>query len=244
MPDRLDTALRDLARELAFPPTPDLHAAVVAGIHEPPPQSWSRHAWPRSFALATIALLLVVAATAAAVLVLPGLRITLVPSLPTASVPADGLANRLALGERVQLSSVDARVPGLLGEPDEVYSAGDGEVVSLVYHSGGELRELAGTGIGLLVQQINGALERDRIEKLVPEFGVAVTPVRVDGADGFWITGPPHLTRYLDASGAERAEMTRLVGDTLVWQRGGVLYRIESGLGLAETRRIAESIDD
>jgi hypothetical protein len=38
--------------------------------------------------------------------------------------------------------------------------------------------------------------------------------------------------------------MTRLVGDTLVWQRGGVLYRIESGLGLAETLRIAESIDD
>ncbi len=38
--------------------------------------------------------------------------------------------------------------------------------------------------------------------------------------------------------------MTRLAGDTLVWQRDDVLYRIESGLGLDATRRIAESIGE
>ena len=42
-------------------------------------------------------------------------------------------------------------------------------------------------------------------------------------------SGPPHLIRYSDPAGRERSERTRLVGDTLVWQRGGVLYRIESG---------------
>jgi hypothetical protein len=163
MPDRLDAALRDLGSELAFPPTPDLRHAVVARLNEPAPRAGLRPAWPRSFALATIALLLIAAAAAAAVLVLPGLRLTPTRTLPTASIPADGLATRLALGERVRPSSVDARVPGLLGEPDEVYSAGDGEVISLVYASGGDLRELADTGIGLLVQQINGSLERERI---------------------------------------------------------------------------------
>ena len=40
-----------------------------------------------------------------------------------------------------------------------------------------------------------------------------------------------------------RAEATRLVGDTLVWERDGTLYRIESGLGLVETLRIAETIE-
>ena len=244
MPDHLDAALRDIADELAFPPTPDMRHAVVARLSEPTPRAWRPSAWPRSIALATIALLLITAAATAAVLVLPGLRITLTPTLPTPSLPANELATRLALGERVQLSSVDARMPGLLGEPDEVYSSRAGEVVSLVYASGRELRELGDTGIGLLVQQINGSLERERIEKLVHEFGVAVTPVQVDGADAFWIDGPPHVIRYSGPTGEERAEMTRLVGDTLVWQRGGVLYRIESGLGLAETRRIAESIEE
>ena len=244
MPDHLDAALRDIAGELAFPPTPDLRGAVAARLTEPTPRAWLPSAWPRSLALATIGLLLITAAAAAAVLVLPGLRLTLTPIVPTPSVPADELATRLALGDRVRLSSVDAPVPGLLGEPEEVYSSRAGEVISLVYASDGELRELADTGIGLLVQQINGSLERERIEKLVQEFGVAVTPVQVDGVHGFWISGPPHLVRYSGPSGEERSEMTRLVGDTLVWQRGGVLYRIESGLGIEETLRIAESIDD
>ena len=242
MPDRLGTALLDLADEVAFPATPDLRGAVLARLGEPAPRARTRLAWPRSLVLATIALLLIAAAAAAAVLVLPGLRLTLVPTLPPASVPADGLATRLVLGERVQLGAVNARAPSVLGEPDEVYVTNDGEVVSLVYESGGELPELAGTGIGLLVQRISGSLERDRIEKLAQELGVAVTAVQVDGADGFWIDGRPHLIRYLGPSGDERSEMTRLAGDTLVWQRGGFLYRIESGLGLAETRRIAESI--
>jgi hypothetical protein len=74
--------------------------------------------------------------------------------------------------------------------------------------------------------------------------GASVTALEVDGAPGFWIEGPPHLIRYRGPEGQERTEMTRLVGDTLVWQSGDVLYRVESGLGLERTLRIAESIGD
>ena len=70
-----------------------------------------------------LAALAIVLLAAAAVLLLPGLRITTVPTLPTASVPADPLATRLALGERVPLETVEAAVPSVLGEPDEVYSS-------------------------------------------------------------------------------------------------------------------------
>ncbi|MEO6579187.1 MAG: hypothetical protein ABIO99_09865 [Candidatus Limnocylindria bacterium] len=243
MPDRLDAALRDLATELAFPPTPDLREVVSTRLSEPS-RRWLPPAWPRSIALALVALVLVATAAAAAVVILPGLRITFMASAPTPSAPVGALGTRLALGEAVQLDSVAVHVPAALGQPDEVYSSWGGEVVTLVYASGEGLPDLAGTGIGLLVQQINGSLDRERIEKLVVEARVTITPVDVNGAQGFWIEGPPHLIRYRGPSGEERAEMTRLVGDTLVWEAGGTLRRIESGLGLAATRRIAESIGD
>ena len=241
MPDYLDAALRDLAIEIEFPASPDLRGAIAADLGSLPVRSPLRWTIARSLVLAALAIVLL---AAAAVLLIPGLRITTVPTLPTASVPADPLATRLALGERVPLETVEAAVPSLLGEPDEVYSSRAGEVISTVYAARDDLPELEDTGIGLLVQQIRGSLDRERIEKLVVEFGVTVTPVEVAGADGFWIEGPPHLVRYSGPAGEERSEMTRLAGDTLVWQRDDVLYRIESGLGLEATRRIAESIGD
>ena len=242
MPDDLDAALRDLATQLAFPPAPDMHGPVAARLAERPRRSWAPVAWPRALVLGVAAALLLAGAVVAAVIVIPGLRLTFTPSLPTASVPTDALGTRLALGERVPLDAVDARVSRVLGEPDEVYSSRAGEVITLVYASGDGLPELGGTGIGLLVQQINGSLERERVEKLIVEVGASVTQLEVGGAPGYWIGGPPHLIRYRGPSGEERSEMTRLVGDTLVWQQGDVLFRIESGLGLAETLRIAESI--
>jgi hypothetical protein len=244
MPESLDAALRDLAAEVAFPPTPDLRGAVAARLHERSRRSWAPVAWPRALVLGIAATVLITGVVVAAVLVIPGLRLTFTPSLPTASVPSNALATRLALGDPVALDAVDARVPAILGQPDEVYSARSGEVITLVYASSDELPELAGTGIGLLVQQINGSLERERIEKLIVEVSASVTELEIDGSPGYWIEGPPHLIRYRGPSGQERSEMTRLVGDTLVWQRGDVLYRIESGLGLETTLRIAESIVD
>jgi hypothetical protein len=244
MPESLDAALRDLAAEVAFPPTPDLRGAVAARLHERSRRSWAPVAWPRALVLGIAATVLITGVVVAAVLVIPGLRLTFTPSLPTASVPSNALATRLALGDPVALDAVDARVPAILGQPDEVYSARSGEVITLVYASSDELPELAGTGIGLLVQQINGSLERERIEKLIVEVSASVTELEIDGSPGYWIEGPPHLIRYRGPSGQERSEMTRLVGDTLVWQRGDVLYRIESGLGLETTLRIAESMVD
>lgn len=238
----LDAALHDLAAEIAYPPTPNLRGPVLARLDQPPWQRWFPSAWPRALVLAAIAAVLLAATAAALAFVLPGLRIIFVPSLPAASVPADGLASRMALGERVTLEAVDVAIPAALGDPDEVYSSHAGEVITLVYAADEELPELADSGIGLLVQEIRGSLDPGQIEKLVIEVEARITPVKVGGSDGFWIEGPPHLVRYVGPSGQERAEETRLAGDTLVWERGGVLYRIESGLGPEETQHIAESI--
>lgn len=236
MHDRLEAALMQLGAEIDFPPTPDLRSSVLERA-QAPGRRWWPSAWPRAAALAVVATLLVAATAAALVLVLPGLRITTVPTVPT----AEAVASRLALGEPIPAGTVRAGVPAALGPPDEAYVIGDHEVLSLVYLADDELPELAGSGIGLLVQVIDGELDRERVEKLVAE-GATVSPVEVRGDAGFWIEGPPHLVRYTDPEGRERSQRTRLVGDTLVWERGGVLYRIESGLGLDGTLRIAESI--
>jgi hypothetical protein len=236
MSDRLTVALHDLGAEIAFPPTPDLHHAVMDHARAPQ-RRWWPPGWRRAVALAVVATLLVAAAAAALVLVLPGLRITTVPTLPS----ADALASPLALGEPIPPGTVGAGIPAALGQPDEAYVIGDHEVLSLVYLADEELPELAGSGIGLLVQVIEGTLDRERVEKLIAE-GVSVAPVDVGAGTGFWIDGPPHVVTYTDPDGAERSQRTRLAGDTLVWERDGTLYRIESGLGLDETLRIAESI--
>jgi hypothetical protein len=236
MDDRLEAALMQLGAEIAFPPTPDLRLRVAERAHAPA-RRWWPPAWRRAVALALIATLLVAATATALVLVLPGLRITTLPTLPT----AEALGSRLALGEPIPPDGVDAGVSAVLGRPDEAYVVGDHEVLSLVYLADGELPDLAGSGIGLLVQVIEGALDRDRVEKLVAE-GAMVTPVAVGDGTGFWIHGPPHVVTYTDPDGGERSQPTRLVGDTLVWERAGILYRIESGLGLEGTLRVAESI--
>jgi len=237
MDDRLDAALLQLAADIDFPPTPDLRSSVAERAQQPS-RRWWPSAWPRAAALAVVATLLVAATAAALVLVLPGLRITTIPTLPT----ADAVSSRLALGDPIPAESVGAGIPAALGQPDEAYVIGDHEVLSLVYLADDELPDLAGSGIGLLVQVIDGALDREMVQKLVAEVGASVTPVQVGGDAGFWIDGLPHLVRYIDPEGRERSQRTRLVADTLVWQRGGALYRIESGLGLDGTLRIAESI--
>ena len=242
MADRLDTALLDLADGVEFPPTPVLRRAVGERLLRPVPRRWFTPL-PRALALALIGLLVLATAAAALVLVVPGLRLTLVPSIPTASVPTDPLGTRLALGVAVSVDEVAAAAPEALGPPDEAYVIGNREIVSLVYAASDELPELHDTGIGVLVQAIDGALDRNQVEKLVVEVQASVIAVDVDGAAGYWISGPPHLLRYVGPDGEPRAEATRLATDTLVWERDGTLYRIESGLGLIDTLRIAETIE-
>jgi hypothetical protein len=248
MTDRpgLEAALESLARDVAFPATPNLRPRVLDRLAERSARSWwPSRSLPRAAVLAAALALALAAVAAATVLLLPGLRLTLVPELPTSGVPSDGLAARLALGERTDVTDerVAPGVPAALGTPDEAYVDAETGVVSLVYLASDDLVELqAGSGIGLLVQSVEGRLDQARVEKLVEEVHARITAVEVSGSRGTWISGPPHLVRYFAPDGSSRSESTRLAGDTLVWQRDGRLYRLESRLGLERTLEIAESI--
>lgn len=241
MTDSIDRALRGLAAEVVFPPTPPLLPGIERRLGVSAEPGRGRRRWARAFVLAVGLSLMVVATVAALAWLLPGLRITPVASVPAA--PTNELGAALTLGEPIAVAEAPFTVEAL-GPPEAAYESAAGSVVSVVYRADDGLAEMDGAGIGLLVQRIEGELDATMVEKLVEEVGARVTPVTIGSADGFWIEGPPHLVRYLAPDGGVRAEMTRLVGDTLVWQHDGILYRMESALGLAESRRLAASVTE
>ena len=147
MTDRLDAALADLAAAVDFPPTPDLRAGVADRLAEPPRRRWLAPAATGRWSWRSSRLLVLAAACRGLVLALPGLRLTLVPTLPTASV-AGRPARRPGWRSAPPLPSRRSRTsrPARSAPPDEAYVIGDGEVISLVYAAGDELPELDGTG--------------------------------------------------------------------------------------------------
>jgi len=272
--DDVEARLADLAAALAFPPTPDLAAAVAARLRAPAgaigPRSRPRsirRSVPRSLLLAAGLALLVVGGAFAVRFGLELLSIefgpaptaSLAPSAspghaagPSPSVPAPGpIGAGLGLGRPLTLEQARAAapfevlVPATLGPPDGVYLGGPtlrGQV-ALVYASRADL-PASGLldGAGLLVTQNRGEPDDGLAHKLVQTGLATVEPVDVDGAPGVWISGQPHFFWYLAPDGFFIEESRRLVGDTLAWERDGVLYRIEGAITLAEALEIARSM--
>ena len=90
------------------------------------------------------------------------------------------------------------------------------------------------TPADVIVETLPGRLDDGLYVKLV-ESGVQITQVDVDGQLGYWITGEPHVLMYRDADG--EVSEARLAGDTLVWQDGDVIRRIEGDISLDRRAR-------
>jgi hypothetical protein len=247
MGDRLDLLLAE-ARP-SFPATPDLATAVarrlVAG--EPPAPLRGRPRPRLRAALlvaAALAVVLGAGAVAAGALGIGPLRILFSEGPLPSTVPQTPLGTRLALGERITLDEARAGgpallVPGGVGEPDEAYRTPTG-IVTLLWGTGDGLPEAGTDGVALLVMAIPGDLDPDLVSKIVVDSRAAVAPVTVRGRDGFWISGAPHVLRFLDPTGDEGSVTSRLAGDTLVWGENGTVYRIETPLGRERAVQLAE----
>lgn len=177
---------------------------------------------------------------------------TNVPPTPptTATPPLSGLILRAGLGDQTTLTEAQSRLPFALrtptlpelGTPDEVYVRvpPPGGRVSLIYYARAELPAIAGSDVGLLVQEFRGGIDQGIFQKGVPP-GSSVEPVTVGGATGYWIAGGLRAIAYTDANGSFQFEEIRGAGNTLLWERDGVVYRLESALPKADALRIAES---
>jgi hypothetical protein len=239
----VESALRDLAPTIAYPPTPDLATSVRAALTDPEALRPPRFRWRifRRSSLAAVAALVLLAGAALAVGIgLRGLSIVFVET------PPPGASEELRLGEPVTLTEAQAEAPfrillpsGEIGRPDEVYADSRAGVhqVTLVYRTSS-----GGKGVDLLITQFLARPELDAAVKQVGP-GTSVEAVTVGDHQGFWIAGEPHMLTYVDPNGRLIEDRIRLVGDVLVWQEGDVTLRLEGAESREAAIQIAESME-
>jgi hypothetical protein len=245
MPE-LEAALRAL--DVAFPPAPDLGAAVQARLREP-----ERRPGPFARLLdrprLVLALAVIVAAFGAVLAASPGARsafleifgiegavVTRVERLPeiAPSQSLDGLGERVTLGEARNRAGFAVLEPEGLGEPDAVYYKAPG-MVSFVYGRDPDVR--------LILSQIAGRLEEAFVKKLTAE-GTEVRYVTVEGEPGLFVTGEPHFFTYMSRYGDFEEEAVYLAQDVLLWERGALTLRLEGAFDLQEALELAEDVGE
>jgi hypothetical protein len=75
--------------------------------------------------------------------------------------------------------------------------------------------------------------------KVVDGGGTRVESVRVNGADGLLLTGDSHFLFLVDGRGNVVEASARLAQDVLIWDAGGVAYRLEGDLDRARALELA-----
>jgi hypothetical protein len=236
----VEQILRSHADGFPFPPTPDVAGAVAHGLRA---RRTRRRVVLAAVAVASVTVGAVLAAS-------PGARSAAVDwldSIPgihierSSKPPQAGFNVVPAYGDRVTLDEARRRVdfpidlPRKLGDPDLVfvssYSVPAG-VLTAVY--GGERRARA------VFSQWRVGGDELFFKVLGP--GSEATRVSVGGAPGIWLFGTHHTVFFLGLDQREYETAGALAGNTLVWQRGGMAYRLEAEVPLAEALDLAESV--
>ncbi len=252
----LERALRELGPRYPYPPTPNLTVVVRRRIVARPVAPVRRVAlWrdPRRLALAA-AVVLVLAGAAALInpttrdaiahfFHVPGVIVSRVSPLPSLSpVTPLNLGRRTTLADAQSAVSFTIAVPAELGAPDAVYveSGVPGGEVALAYTPRPGIPLVKQTGLGVLITEFRGDLIPGFLTK---EVGPSTTlqETSVNGDPGWWVAGEPH-TIFVQVSGADYQVQLRMAANTLIWEHGGVTYRIESGFSRADAFRVAAGL--
>ena len=229
------------------------------------PRRWLRsvpRSVPRSLVLAAAIALLVAGVALGIRFGLDLLRVEFgpVPSLapPTTMSPGPGassttlerLGSSLGLGTRTSLESVQAEagfpvvVPTDPGLPDGVFLGGQtlrGQVAFVYAPREGLPASDHLDGAGLLITQNRGSVDTGLVRKIV-DSGGTVERTTVGDARAYWFAGDPHGFWYLGPDGQVVVDTGRRVGNTLAWERGDILYRIEGEIDLERALEIAVSM--
>ncbi|HEY3612836.1 MAG TPA: hypothetical protein VGK92_03985 [Gaiellales bacterium] len=246
----LERDLRALGE--GFPESPDLAARVRAATQ----RAGARRRGRRRVAVLALALFLLVPATALAVsgdlrervletFGLRDVRITEVTRLPELGPDA----RRLQLGPRVSLArarrdlAAAVSAPSLLGAPDGIYEQplAAGVEVTFLYEPATVAARI-GVRRRVLASIVRGTISRTVLGKTIAQ-ATKATPFTLDGDPALLLTGAPHMMVFF-RTGADSFDQvyTRLAGTTLLWQRRGLLVRIEGTLPKARLIGIARSI--
>jgi hypothetical protein len=184
-----------------------------------------------------------------AALALAALVAALAAWAPARDTVAGWLGVRGVVIQRVPVEPTPpAASPGLYGMPTTLSGARSraafpvrepiGAAGAAVYYSdqlpGGEVAFVSSVGgRQVVVTEVGGQLQSFSLQKaLGPD--TTLTPVTVNGRNGFWLAGHPHLFFFVGSDGRVVEDSLRLAGNTLVWEQGGVIYRVE-GESLTES---------
>lgn len=274
--------LRDAARGLPYPPTPDVARRVTVRLRD----ERSRQDFPTRVPASRLRIALVVVALfVVSLLAVPDVRATIgnwlrlgsveivfptatpeaSPSeqpltAPTALLPqpspeapapavtapsaprptATPLASVLDLEGETTLESARQQVrfpikiptyPEDLGPPDRVFVQDFGGPVAVLVWIEPGTRDSVRMSLHILGHDIFA-------QKFAGEI-TQVTETTVHGERALWVVGPHMLSVYARKSGSPNSR--HVVGHVLIWEDGGITYRLETELPLDEAVLIAES---
>lgn len=242
---RLEQALAELSASIEWPDTdPSLPERVLAAVAAPRRRSRLRPVVAVAVVAAAVTAALVFSPAAreaaADLLRAAGIRI----EFETDSAPKTGAG--LELGEPTTLdaaaeeASFAVRRPGIdpPGLPDAVY-ADDRGAVTMAWQGGDELPAAGDSGVALLLTQSPSGPDL-AYKVLGPDADVANRIVA--GRPAIWIEGAAHTITMLDRDFTPIEVSTRLAANVLLWEDGGVGYRLETTADFATAKAVAESL--
>jgi hypothetical protein len=221
----------------------------------------------RSLAFALVAVVVVAAIAGAIGLGLPGIRIVPAPTgsaavgsatpapgasgspvetsaSPTIASPLGasmGLGDPIPVGNAATSVDIPLRLPTARGVGSPATAWLLAGRLSFVWPASATLPSTREPGVGLIISEFRGSVDPGYFQKVVgPD--TKITAVSVDGVTGYWISGAPHEIVFVDEHGYAVLDSRRIVGDTLLWARGDVTYRLESGLERASAIALADGL--
>ena len=160
----------------------------------------------------------------------------------TLPVPDLGLGPPLSIEQAKSATGLPDPTPTLLGHPQSIHVVqppATGQIV-LVYPPSAVVPESPVIGAGALVSVMPARIEEGFFQKTLGSTST-VRSASVDGNVGYWIEGSPHQLMF-DFGDQIQPDTLRLATNTLLWQRGDYVYRIEADVDLETALRIATSI--
>ena len=263
-----ETQLRSIARGMEYPTTPDIAGSVATRLRSSPRARLMNRTLVRSLILAAVLLasLLLIPPVRAAVfefIQVGVVRIfrpepapapaptqipltistatlsaerpvtaTSAPTLPSLAPLLEQIAGETTLAgaqKKAEYQILFPTYPAGIGEPDRVFvQDADGPMTILVWLDAQH------------PEQVKMSLHfipkgSWAVEKFAPQ---AIDETSVNGRRAIWAVGPyPLLLRNGDM------KIERLInGNVLIWEDGGVTYRLETDLSMEDAVRIAESL--
>ena len=249
----IDALLRSSAAAFSYPRTPNIAARVSAQLDTQPFQTSimarARALMSRPVLRVAVASLLVAVVAVASALAVPQSREALADLFGLSSVKIDvgpvedppppvlsprSFATPTTLSSAQETVEFEIRLPaedGVRLPPEAVYIQGIGGTMATVVILGYESQDfdLYQSSIGFY-------------GKGLPDADLARESA-VRGMPAIWIDSGGHIARSLDAEGKLLIETERTVErGTLLWEEGGISYRLETGLSEGEAILLAESL--